>query len=275
MSDESRGMSLGDVAGSFLGSLSDEEKGISQQEVCRFARWYGWERPFSKLAPHDIDGYAQRMSRSDADYTKKLKLVQAFLAYAKKQGWCQINLAVHLKARRGNGAARPKSRRSAPEAIRVTRQGYDEMEAELAALKEKRPRIIEEITNAAADKDFRENAPLDAAKEQHGQLEGRIMEMEQALKLAVIINDKQVVSGKKPGGAVKVGVGYSVVLLDLVGERELRYTLVGPREVDPAQGRISSASPIGKAVIGRGQGEVVEVAAPAGKLRYEIKKIER
>jgi len=275
VSDESRGMSLGEVVGSFLVSLSDKEKGISQQEVCRFARWYGWERPFSNLAPPDIAGYAQRVSRSDADYTKKLKLVRAFLVYAKKQGWCQINLAVHLKARKGKTTRRPKSGRIAPEAVRVTQQGHDEMKAELAALKEKRPQIIEEITKAAADKDFRENAPLDAAKEQHGQLEGRIMELEQELKLAVIIDDKQAVSGKKPGGAAKAGVGYSVVLLDLAGERELRYTLVGPREVDPAQGRISSASPIGKAVIGRVEGDVVEVAAPAGKRRYEIKKIER
>jgi len=274
VSDESRGISLGDAVGSFLVSLSDEKKGISQQEVCRFARWYGWERSFSKLAPPDIAGYAQRMSRSDTDCAKKLKLVKDFLVYAKKQGWCRVNLSVHLKARKGKAATRPKSQRSAPEAIRVTQQGYDEMKSELASLKEKRPQIIEEITKAAADKDFRENAPLDAAREQHGQLEGRIRELEHALKLAVIIDDKQAAPGKKTGDASKAGVGDSVVLLDLAGERELCYTLVGPRDVDPSQGRISSASPIGKAVIGRGEGEVVEVAAPAGKLRYEIKKIE-
>jgi len=98
-------------------------------------------------------------------------------------------------------------------------------------------------------------------------LEGRIRELEEALKLATIIDEKQSVTSK-------VGVGDSVILRDLATNEELRYMLVGPREVDPTRGKISNASPIGRAIVGRGEGEVVEVAAPAGKLRYEIKQIE-
>jgi len=272
---ESQSLSLGDAAGRFLVSLSSEEREMSRQEVCRFARWYGWERPFAGLAPPDIASYAQRLSLSDTDYTKKLELIRAFLVYARKEGWSKSNLAVHLKTRKGRSSVRSASKRSAPEAVRLTRQGYAEMEAELAALKGKRPQIIEEISKAAADKDFRENAPLDAAKEQHGYLEGRIRELEEALKLAVIIDEKQGgVSEEKRGSIAKAGVGDSVILLDLATKQELRYMLVGPREADPAKGKISSASPIGKAIIGRGEGAVVEVAAPAGKLLYEIKQIE-
>lgn len=94
------------------------------------------------------------------------------------------------------------------------------------------------------------------------------MELEETLKSAVIIDEKR-------QNTLKVGVGDSVVLRDLDSGEELRYTLVSPREVDPVRGKISSASPIGQAIIGGGQGETVEVVAPAGKLRYQIKQIER
>ena len=275
MNGESQGLSLGDAASRFLVSLSPKKREMSQQEVCRFARWYGWERPFTGLAAPDIAGYAQRLSLSDTDYTKKLELIRVLLVYARKEGWSKSNLAVHLKTRKGRTSTRSASKRSAPEAVRLTRQGYAELEAELAALKGKRPQIIEEISKAAADKDFSENAPLDAAKEQYGQLEGRIRELEEDLKLAVIIDEKQGgISEEKRGSTSKAGVGDSIILLDLATNRELHYMLVGPREADPTGGKISSASPIGKAIIGRGEGDVVEVAAPAGKLRYEIKQIE-
>jgi len=99
-------------------------------------------------------------------------------------------------------------------------------------------------------------------------LEGRIKELEETLKSAVVIDEKQKTT-------LTVGIGDSIVLCDLDSGEELRYTLVGPSEVDPTRGKISSASPIGRAVIGRGQGEIVEVAAPAGKLRYQVKQFER
>ncbi len=267
MNGESQSLSLGEAAGHFLVSLSSEAREMSQQEVYRFARWYGWERPFAGLAAPDVANYAERLSLSDTDYTRKLELIRAFLVYAKKQGWSKSKLAVHLKTKKGKASPRLAPRRDAPESVRFTRQGYAELEAELAALKGKRPQIIEEISRAAADKDFSENAPLDAAKEQYGQLEGRIRELEEALKLATIIDEKQSVTSK-------VGVGDSVILRDLATNEELRYMLVGPREVDPTRGKISNASPIGRAIVGRGEGEVVEVAAPAGKLRYEVKQIE-
>jgi len=263
----SQSLSLGEAASRFLVSLPPEAREISQQEVYRFARWYGWERPLAELTAPDIANYAERLSLSDADYTKKLELIRAFLIYAKKEGWSKTNLAIHLRIKKAKSSSRSSPGRGLPEAISLTQQGYAELEAELAALKDKRPQAIEEMRRAAADKDFRENAPLEAAREQRGQLEGRIRELEETLKLATTIDDKQ-------GGTSKVGVGDSIILCDLASGEELRYMLVNPREVDPTRGKLSSASPIGKAIIGRGQGEVVEVTAPVGKLRYQIKQIE-
>ncbi len=268
MSNDSQTPSLGEAANRFLPSLSSGERGASQQEIYKFVRWFGWERPFAELTCGEIANYAERLSTSDTDYIKKLGLLRVFLVYAKRQGWSKTNLAVHLKARKGKIGVSSLSRQSLSENVLLTRQGYTKLEAELAIRHSKRAEASEEIRRAAADKDFHENAPLQAAREQRGHLEGRIKELEEALKLAVVIDEKQ-----KP--TLKIGIGDSVTLCDLDSGEELRYMLVSPREVDPARGKISSASPIGKAIVYKSQGEIVEIAVPAGKLRYQIKQIER
>ena len=267
MNSGSQSPSLGEAASRFLAGLSPEKRGMSQQEIYRFIRWYGGERPLAGLTAPEVANYAEQLSLSDTDYLRKLELIRAFLTYAKKEGWSKSNLATHLKARKGKTRFRSLSRQGLPQTISLTRQGYDELEAELAVLKGKRPQAIDEMRRAAADKDFRENAPLEAAREQRGYLEGRIRELEEALKSAVVIDEKQ-------KATLKASIGNSVILCDLASGEELRYILVSPREVDPTKGKISIASPIGKAIIGRGQGEIIEVTVPAGKLRYQIKQIE-
>jgi len=264
----SQNPSLGEGASLFLAKLSPEERGISQPEVYKFVRWYGWERPLAGLSAPEVANYAERLSLSDTDYARKLELIRAFLTYAKKVGWSKTNLAIHLKAKKVKAGAQSSSvRRGLPETVTLTQQGYAELEAELADLKRKRPQLIEEMRRAAADKDFRENAPLAAAREQRGHLEGRIRELEETLKAATTVNGEQ-----KSG--LKVTIGDRIVLGDLASGEELHYMLVDSREVDPTQGKISSVSPLGKTLIGRGEGEIVEVAVPAGKLRYQVKYIE-
>jgi len=264
---DNRVPSLGEAAALYLAKLPAEKRGASQPEVYKFARWYGWESPFSRLAPPAVAGYAEQLSVSDTDYARKLELVRAFLAYARKAGWSQTNLGTHLKTKKTKAGPKitPRSQR---ETASLSRQRYDELTAELDNLKQRSRELIGEIQRAAADKDFRENAPLDAAREERGHVEGRIKELEEALKNATIIDDKK-------ASAVKSGVGDNIVLKDPATGEELRYMIVDPREVDPLKGKISIASPLGKALIGRKDGDVVEINAPAGKLRYQIKRIER
>lgn len=266
MNSGSQNPTLGEAASGFLASLSAEEGVRSQQAVYGFVRWYGWGRPFAKLTAHEVANYAEQLSLTQANYSQNLELIRAFLVYAKKQGWSKTNLAAHLKIKKVK--ARLPSRRGLSPATSLTQQGYAKLEAELANLKSKRHQVIDEMRKAAADKDFRENAPLDAAREQRGHLEGRIRELEETLKSATIIDKTQ-----KLG--LKVSVGDSIVLSDVVSGEELRYTIVGPREVDPTKGKISSNSPAGKALLGRAQGEIVEITAPLGRLKYQIKQIER
>jgi transcription elongation factor GreA len=260
-------LALGEAATRFLVSLPPEGREASQQAVNKFVRWCGGEKTFAELTAAGVASYAERLSLSDTDYAKKLELIRGFLTYAKKQGWSKRSLAGHLKTKKGKTAAKPLSPRRAAEAVSLTQQGYAELEAELADLKTKRLAAIDEVRRAAADKDFRENAPLDAARERRGQLEGRIREVEETLKSAKVID-------QEARTVATLGVGNGVVLRDLTSGEELSYRLVNPNEVDPIQGKVSIVSPLGKALIGRRHGETVEVTAPAGKIRYEIKEIQ-
>jgi len=100
MSDSiSQEPTLGDAASQFLATLSTKERETSQPEVYKFALWYGWERPFTNMAAPEVAGYAERLSISDIDYMKKLGLIRSFLAYGKKMGWSQTNMATHLKTK--------------------------------------------------------------------------------------------------------------------------------------------------------------------------------
>lgn len=149
----------------------------------------------------------------------------------------------------------------------LTQKGYDDILREIRGLEDQRPYVLEEIRRAAADKDFRENAPLHAAREQLGYIDGRLQELATIIRNATIIAQHE-------QSSLCVCVGKTVTLCALASGMVLCYTIVGPKEANPADGRISHISPIGKALLGHNQGEMVEVIVPSGKVQYRIVKIE-
>ena len=149
----------------------------------------------------------------------------------------------------------------------VTQQGFEDIQKELESLRVQRPSVLEDIRRAAADKDFKENSPLHAAREQLGHIDGRIKELEAIAKSATIISTNE-------KSASRVTLGATVVLVTSATGKTQTYKIVGPKESDPAKGRISHVSPIGKAIIGKRQGETVEVTVPSGKIKYRIEKVE-
>jgi transcription elongation factor GreA len=266
MDNSSQRISLGEAASRFLSGLPPREVGMSQQVLYQFVRWFGRERSLADLDAHGVANYAERVSLSDADYTKKFDIIRAFLIHIRKEGWAKHNLAIHLKNRKGKPRPVASSRQVSPKNISLTQQGFEEIKKELAVLKRQRPLVVDEVRRAAADKDFRENAPLDAARERLGHLEGRIMELEATLKSATVMGDTA-------GVRHRAGIGDSITLFDLDSGEEVHYTIVSPREVDPSRGRISSSSPLGKAIIGRGRGDILEIKVPAGRLCYRIEQV--
>jgi transcription elongation factor GreA len=147
----------------------------------------------------------------------------------------------------------------------MTLRGAEMLRTELKRLKSAdRPRVIKAIAEARSHGDLSENAEYHAAREQQGFIEGRIMEIESRLAAAEIID----IASLPPTG--KVVFGATVELEDQDGGNPVSYQLVGEDEADIRGGRISITSPIARALIGKVQGDVVEVAAPGKTRSYEI-----
>ena len=154
----------------------------------------------------------------------------------------------------------------AVEKVPMLQEGYDKLEAELKALKEERPRIVDAIETARAHGDLSENAEYHAAKERQGQVEATIADLEGKLSRAQVI-DPSTLSGDK---AV---FGATLHLLD-EDDKPVKYQLVGEAEADAKAGRISYNSPIGRAFIGRNVGDEIEVTVPSGDKYYLLEKVE-
>jgi len=152
--------------------------------------------------------------------------------------------------------------------IFVTKQGLEELKAELSDLeKTKRPQVLERVSQARAMGDLSENSEYTAAREELSLIDGRIEELSDMLKRVEIIDEEQ---ASKKTNAVQLG---STVTVTINGKKEV-FELVGEWEADPVKLKISHASPLGQALLGRKVGEKVEVDAPAGKIIYEVLTIE-
>ena len=144
----------------------------------------------------------------------------------------------------------------------ITNDGKKELEQELTSLKARRGEVADKIAEARDFGDLSENAEYDAAREEQGLLETRIAEIEEILNNADIIK----------GGARKtVGLGSKVELT--TGGKKVTYTIVGPVEANPIEGKISDESPIGMALHGKKVGEDVTIATPKGDVKYKISQI--
>ena len=249
---------LAEVADAFLSHLPPAERKEIQTEVSKFVRWLGSSRQVNDISPVDVASYGEQIIPS------AVKPLKSFLTYIRKKEFSSINLSPHLRAKKAalktvavwqNGQVQ----------VTLTAQGYAKLEKELVNLKNQRSQVIEEMQKAAADKDFRENAPLAAAREQKSHLEGRIKEIESTLNLAKIIGEGRDTS--------KAKLGDRVVLRDLSSGKEFNYILVDPREANPTKGKLSVASPLGKAILDKERGQTVEVVAPVGSFRCLIEDI--
>ena len=151
--------------------------------------------------------------------------------------------------------------------VPMTTEGYEALNIELKRrTQEDRPRIVDAISEARAHGDLSENAEYHAAKEQQSLNEGRISELEDVIGRAEVID-----VAKMSGDTIKFGA--TVQLVDEDTEEKKRYQIVGDQEADVSAGKISISSPIARALIGKEEGDSVEVAAPGGARSYEVVEI--
>ncbi len=151
--------------------------------------------------------------------------------------------------------------------VKLTESGLQQLEEELEYLKtKKRKEVSEKIKVALGFGDLSENSEYDEAKNEQAQVEARIVSLENMLKNAVVIDESE-------RDTSKVGLGATVVLHDIEFDEDLEYKIVGSTEADPDEGKLSDESPLGKALLGKGEGETVDVDAPMGIIQYKILKI--
>ncbi len=152
--------------------------------------------------------------------------------------------------------------------VYLTQTGLDDLQEELDYLVgERRQQIAQQIAEAKAEGDLRENAGYDEAKNAQAFVEGRIRELKVKIHNAQIIDETETPDDL-------VALGRSVVVRENGYDDEEVYTIVGSTETDPSNGRISNESPIGKALIGRTAGDIVRVEAPAGEIEFKIVRVE-
>lgn len=149
----------------------------------------------------------------------------------------------------------------------LTYEGLRKLEEELEFLKGvKRREVAERIKQALAFGDISENSEYDEAKNEQAQMEGRIVQLETMLKHAKLIDEDEVSTDS-------VSLGSKVKLLDMEFDEEVEYSIVGSTEADPGRKKISNESPVGRALMGKNKGDIIEVAAPDGLIKFKIIEI--
>ncbi len=234
-------------------------------ELDKFIRWCKPDTPFFKVKPADIGAYAERMvgSGTTPQAADRLQIVRDFLTYSHKSGFTDQKLAQHLRIRRPRSSAVKTGGVDKQAPNELTQEGHDNLVEELEKLKEERTKTAGQIQRAAADKDVRENAPLEAAREQMGLIDSRIRSIESTLESSVIIS-------ARTGNVTTIRLGMRVQVRESRTKREQTYTLVSRSEANSLEQKISDVSPLGMALIGKRKGDTVKVDTPRGQSQYSI-----
>ena len=261
--------SLGEALNAFHASRKDGERQEGWQHLNRFIQWCGRERGVGELTPAEIASYVERFGGGGSASSHRFEPVKDFLTFLKKQGWITISLAPHLRLPKAKKANKRTSSDTSPQQHHLTPEGHALLQTRLELLKSESVTVVGDIQRAMADKDFRENAPLDAAKERQGFIEASIRKLEEVLNHAVVGGPEALLTKER-----RTAIGHRVTLRDLQSGKEVIYTLVDSREADPTAGKISSISPVGRALLGKVMGDEIQITVPMGTLRYVIGKVD-
>ncbi len=242
------------------------------QELNKFIRWCGRDVLVGNLTPQQAAEYGEEITRSSPqmESASRSYVIKDFLTFCFKNQFTSTPLYKHFRVRKPS--ARSKGAYNTRLSMDITSEGLETMQLELDSLRGERVAVAERIQLAAADKDFRENAPLDAAREQQGLLEARIRELEDSIQRANVVRTTDQKSKSKAKRTVQLG---SIVKLqDRLTRQDMVYTIVNASESSPMENKMSVASPVGKALIDHMIGEEIEVSTPRGAILYKIRGIE-
>lgn len=259
-------VTLGEALREYLTVLKPEARHAQENYVRKYVEHTGEQTEIVTITGSKVESYAEAQIRAaDPNAPDRVAALKAFFQFLKKKGYAQANFGIHIRVRKAPGRSGGPQVRLEEAPIEMTAEGFAEMHRELDEINARRPEMIDAISVAREDKDFRENAPLDAAREALAFSEQRKKQIETALKRAVVVE-----RGTKDISAI--GSLVTVTRIDQ-GNQEAVYRLVGAREANAAEKKISVESPVGKVLLGKRVGDEVEVAVPQGVMRYRIDAI--
>ncbi len=250
----------------------------ARESVTRFLWHFGPSTPISELSPKTMEGFQETIGTNTMDLAARLQPVKEFLRYCWKQGYTVSvdgegqtktqNLGNFLRIKRATNVVRDTSRFQHEQAqtFEMTADGLHLLHDELEQLHAEMPEAVQAVAAAREDKDIRENAPLEAAREHQERLKSRIDELEYQIAHAVVRDERAT-------GRAKLGSRVSVVEVDdnggFLGEAR-EYTLVGTTEANAAARRISVESPLGRGLLDQPADRQIEIQAPSGRKRFRL-----
>ena len=250
----------------------------AREAVTRFLWHFGPSTPIADLSPKSMEGFQETVGSNTMDLASRLQPVKEFLRYCWKQEYTVTvdaegnasaqNLGNYLRIKRPTSVVRDDSRFQHEQAqtFEMTADGLQLLHEELGQLNAEMPEAVQAVAAAREDKDIRENAPLEAAREYQERLKSRIDELEYQIAHAVV-RDEQAT------GRAKLGSRVSVVEVDdsgaYLGDAK-EYTLVGTTEANAAARRISVESPLGRGLLDQPADRQIEIQAPSGRKRFRL-----
>ncbi|MCC6382062.1 MAG: transcription elongation factor GreA [Dehalococcoidia bacterium] len=249
----------------YLQSLKADQRVAYESYVRKYVEYVGESQVLGSLTGARVESYAEAQIRqSDPNAPERVAALKAWFQFLKKRDYTRANYGVHIRVRRPTHRSTGSAVRVQEVPLEMTADGVEALRRELEELDAERPGIVLAIQEAREDKDFRENAPLDAAREALAFNEQRRKQIESALKRAVVVD-------RATDDRSAVGSRVTVTRLD--NGRQYHYKLVGAREANAGEQRISVESPVGRQLLGRLPGETVTITVPSGVIEYRVDDI--
>ena len=237
------------------------KKLITNKEVIRFGKWYGFEQNTIDITPILIEEYSNKILANNlSTNVNSVQELRKFIRFINPKLTTGLTLKRKQTFNKSVGILNASAELST-----LTKAGHKAKSQELEELKKGRIEIAEQIKIAAADKDVRENSALEAARESLGKLEAQIKELDTILTKSQIVNER--------ASKNRISIGSQVSLQETTSKKSSIYTIVAPIEASPLEMRISSQSPVGNALLQHKSGDIVEIKTPGGLVTYKIKKV--
>lgn len=249
----------------YLRSLKPDQRRTYEPYVRRYVEYMPSDFQLSQLTGSRVESYAESQIRqTDPNAQERVAALKSWFQFLKKRDYVSENYGVHIRVRKTGGrlGGRPSTSRQTRDApIEMTSEGIEALRSELADIEAELPTLERAIGVAREDGDLRENAPYHAAREALAFKSQRKQQIESALKRAVIAeraeDDRSV-------------VGSTVRVTRLDKDETVEFKLVGAREANARERKISVESPVGKELLGRRPGDEVRVSVPSGVIQYRV-----